>query len=65
MSTVKWSSLNENKVNLKKKTYPELQELLERQDKILSNRYLIIKIKIFELSQLRLIWIKILSNIIL
>jgi len=38
MSSNKWSSLNENKVNLKKKTYPELQELLERQDKILNNR---------------------------
>lgn len=33
---------NENKVNLKEKSYPQLQELWERQEKILGNKYLFV-----------------------
>lgn len=38
MFMTKTKTNNENKVDFKKKTYGELQELLERQNKILNNK---------------------------
>lgn len=38
MFMTKTKTHNENKVDLNKKTYGELQELLERQNKILNNK---------------------------
>lgn len=41
MFASKLQTQNENKVNFKMKTHAELQELYERQRKILSNGYMI------------------------
>lgn len=42
MFMTKTKTHSDNKVDLKKKTYVELQELLRRQNAILNNKYLII-----------------------
>lgn len=52
MFMTKTKTHSENKVNLKKKTYVELQELMRRQNAILNNKYCITFFKLNNLIKI-------------